>query len=132
MRLRGALSIPRDKILELKSDAFRELVNGLLKVTRLEYPQVQKLFAQYLESQDIYPDDKSIELWLQDNHGELVGAFMFQEGKHVEFLIRTGTQAELKQIGEHHAEKGYNPQGAPRVRQVDVGEKARIVQPRRI
>ena len=134
MRLRGALSIPRDQVIDFGFPAFQKLVRGLLVVTRTDFPQMRVSFTRYLMSIGIHPDDESVPTWLQENPGDTIGVFMFvdEEDRKLEFLLKAGTQAELRQIGEQYVEESDNSQGAPRVRQVNMGETARIVQPRRI
>lgn len=132
MRLKGATSLPRDELLKLKWDAFQHMLRGLLTTTRMDYPAVRQGLIAYLTSQGLKPNDNSLMGWLQDNPGERVAVFMFEHQGVLEFLLASGTTAELRQIGEKHAEEGLDSQGSPRVRQVHLGEGARIVQPRRI
>lgn len=127
MKLKGALSVPREKLLEFKADAFKELLRGVLTVTRLNFPQVRRGFLAYLRAQDLHPTDESVLNWLQENTGEVVGAFIFEtkDGK-IDFLVRSGTAAELRQIGVvnvEETEEGSDTQGTPRVRQVYLGER---------
>ena len=112
MKLLGALSIPRDKILELKYEGFKHLVRGVLTAAKwrrdakqesmsmIDSPNARNGMNTYLLSQGIYPNDKSIMLWLQENNGPFVGIFILEINDKVDFLITTGTQAELKEIGK--------------------------------
>lgn len=129
MKLRGALSVPRDKLLEFQADAFRELLTGILTVTRLNYPKVRKELDNYLFSQGLMPDDKHVLAWLSENPGPVVGIFLFEDNGKIRFELRAGTQAELKQVGERHVEEGSNLEGASRIREVHLGQGARVVQP---
>jgi len=133
MRLRGALSVDRDRLLELKFSAFQEFLRGLLTVTNLNYPPVRQGLIQYLKSLDLRPNDHSLLAWLQENPGPVVGAFIFElDNGNVDFLLAAGTQEELTEIGQKHGQESNHTQRSPGIREVNLGERARIVQPRRI
>lgn len=112
MKLLGALSIPRDKLLELKHEGFKHLVRGVLTAAKwkqtakqesmsmIDSPNVRAGINNYLLSQGILPNDKSVLLWLQENNGPLVGVFILEVNGKVDFLITTGTKEELKEIGK--------------------------------
>jgi len=121
MKLRGALSISRDKILEFKAEALKELMRGLLTVTRLNFPKVRLGFTVYLQSLGLHPDDDSVLAWLQENTGPFIAAFIFDKDGKLDFLLTTGTQAELKQIGIINVEESSDTQGTASVGQVHVG-----------
>jgi len=130
MKLRAAMSIPREKVLEFKADALKELVRGILQVSRLNFPRMQKAFNDYLTHEGLVPTDKSVMAWLQENDGPFIGVFILEpEPNKITFRITTGTQAELRQIGEQSDEESNHAKGTPSVRQVNVGERARVVQP---
>ncbi len=125
MKLLGALSVPREKLVEFQSDALKELLRGVLTVTRLnQLERVRKGFTAYLQSLGLHPTDESVLNWLQENPGDTIAAFVFQtdEGK-IDFLIKAGTNAELRQIGIKNVEESNNVEGTSRVRQVHVGER---------
>jgi hypothetical protein len=125
------MSIERDVLVKLQASAFEHFVRGLLTQAKLyNVPRVHQGLINYLKAQGMTPDDQGVLGWLQDNTGDLVGGFVFltDDGK-IDFLITTGTQAELRQIGEQYVKKGDNSQRTTSVRQINLGEKARIVQP---
>ena len=125
MRVRAALSIQREIIVRLKYDVFKEFVRGLLTNSKMgDMRSVRKGFAAYLKSQGLRHDDESVLNWLQENTGEMIGGFILEnDDGRIDFLITTGTHAELRQIGMQHVEESDNPQGTPRVRQVNLGQK---------
>ena len=129
MRLRAAMSIPREKALEFKADALKELMRGILTVSRLNFPRIQQAFNDYLAFEGLAPNDNSVMAWLQENDGPFIGVFILEpKPNQITFRIITGTQAELRQIGDQD-EESNRTQGAPSVGQVNLGERARVVKP---
>ena len=115
MKLRGALSVPRDKIAEFGANAMTQLVNGLLEVTKLNrYQRVRMGFAAYLKSINLQPTDDSVMAWLQENPGPVIGAFILEtdDGK-IDFRVTAGTEAELKEIGNSYVEESNRSQRSP-------------------
>lgn len=105
MRLIGALSLPRNKFLELKSQAMDRLITGLFEVTKTTgIPEVIGVIKEFLAGEAIQLDnDDSIIGWIQNNPGEIIGALLWSDGKgKFDFQITAGTQAELRMIGEQH------------------------------
>ena len=125
MRVRAALSIPREHITKLKYDAFKQFIRGLLINSKLQgMTNVQRGFTAYLQSLGIHPNDDSVVDWLQENTGELIGGFILEtDNGKIDFLVTTGTSAELRQIGMKNVEESDNAQGTSRIRQVDVGQR---------
>jgi hypothetical protein len=124
-RLRGTSSIEREKVLEFKYECLQHLLRGVLTEAKLlDFPKVRKAFVYYLQSIGLHPNDDSVLEWLQENTGDRVAAFILeQDDGKIDFLVTTGTHAELRQIGMNHVEESNDSQGTPRVRQVHVGER---------
>jgi hypothetical protein len=129
MRLRGALSVPREKLLEFKADAFKELLQGILTVTRLNFPRVRQELDAYLFSLNLLPDDNHVLAWLNDHPGPVIAIYLFEDRGRIRFELHAGTPAELRQIGESHVEESMGVKGASSIREVNVGQGARVVQP---
>jgi hypothetical protein len=133
MKLLGAMSLPRERMLEYKADAFKKMLTGVLSVTRLNYPQIQRGLNAYLLSEGLKPDDESVLAWLQDNPGEIIGIFIFElDNGQIGFRIALGTQAELRQIGEQYGKGSNNSKRSSRIGKIDMGQGARVVKPRRL
>ena len=132
MRLRTALSIPRDVIMRLQYDGFQQLIRGMMANSKLAgMSNVHLGFTAYLQSLDIHPDDTSVLNWLQENTGDMIGGFILeQDDGRIDFLVTTGTQAELRQIGMQHVTEGSNDHGVARIGKVNVGQKESPRKPR--
>jgi hypothetical protein len=129
MKLRAAMSVPREKLLEFKADGMKKLIDGVLHTSRLNFPKVQQALNHYLLSVGLRPDDKSVIAWLEENSGPLVGIFILEPTPNqITFRIHSGTAAELRQIGEQH-EEGNHSQRTTGVRKVNMGKGARVVKP---
>lgn len=133
MRVKAALSIPREHITRLKYDAFQQFIRGLLINSKLQnMTNVRRGFTAYLQSLGIHPNDDSILTWLQENTGEIIGGFILEaDNGKIDFLVTTGTSAELRQIGMKNVKDSDNAQGTSRIRQVDVGQRTSSPKPRR-
>jgi len=105
MRLIGALSLPREKLLEFQADAFKKLMIGALTTAKLDtMASAQRALNAYMVlEQGILPKDESVLAWLQENEGDVIGLMIFQVAPgNWKFVLAAGTQAELRQIGESY------------------------------
>ena len=105
MRLIGALSISRAKLLEFQADAFKKLMVGALTTAKLAgIPKAQNALNSYIvKAMGILPKNDSVLAWLQETEGDVIGLMIFQVAPgNWKFVLAAGTQAELRQIGESY------------------------------
>jgi len=131
MILRAVATHPREIFLKLKFPAFQKLLEAVLSVAKVYDSKKARMgFIAYLKSLGLTPSDDSILAWLQENPGEHIGAFLFQrDNGKLDYLLAAGTVAQLRTIGDDYVQKHSNPKRSSRIREVHLGQGARVVQP---
>jgi len=131
VRLIGGITVSRAKLLEFKTQAFRQMLTGLLTNTKLNTTKIKLGLNRYLVSQGLLPKDNSILAWLQEHPGDTIGLFMFEIRPHtIGFLIKAGSEEELKQLGEKYAKVSHDTKRITGQRKIDVGQRTGTKKPR--
>jgi hypothetical protein len=131
VRLIGGITVPRTKLLEFKTQAFKQMLNGLLVNTKLSTRKIKYGLNRYLMSKGILPKDESIMMWLQENPGDTIGLFMFEIRPHsIGFFIKAGSSEELKRLGEQYGTVSNNTKRITGQRKIDMGQRTGVEKPR--
>lgn len=132
MKLVGAMSLTREKMLEFKADAFGKMLLGVLRATKLNTPKMRVVLNAFLKYHGLYPTDDSLLAWLQENPGDLIGIFILKlDNGQIDFKIVAGSQEELSKIGmeQENGTKSNHPERTSCVGEVNLGEATSIVRP---